>query len=124
MRTATIRTNSERRGIEIFFNGMPSQTARDEIKSLGFKWNHKTKVWYIRNTKKNMDAALNYCEKFNAGKYNGPLYEKREADPERENLIKRAIEFMNREDPEHAEQNIRDARRATNQQLLQILAWA
>lgn len=75
--TATIRKNNERKGIEISFHRVPVQAARDELKAAGFKWNRKTKVWYIRNTKKNMAAALDFIAAYNAGRFTGPLFEKK-----------------------------------------------
>lgn len=78
---ATLKDNHERRGIEISFNTIPAAAARDELKMIGFKWNGKTKVWYIRNTKKNRAAALEFLAAFNENKFSGPTWTAKEKTP-------------------------------------------
>ena len=126
MRVARMQRNAEHKGIEILFDHVPADSARENLKGHGFKWNRKTKVWYIRYTKKNEQTAVEFLTAYNSGSFTGPLYVKREReiDPERQGLIEKAISIMNSQDPENRSENERYAKRATNNQLKQIIAYA
>ena len=77
---ATIQENKKQHGIEILFNSCPAAAARNELKVIGFKWNPKKKAWYIRATKQNRSAALDFIANYNAGKFYGPMFEKKAAE--------------------------------------------
>lgn len=42
--------NEEKNGIELYFDGKPSEEVRTRLKSNGFKWSGKQKMWYAKNT--------------------------------------------------------------------------
>lgn len=78
---ATLKDNHEKHGIEISFNTIPAAAARDELKMIGFRWNSKTRVWYIKNTKKNRAAALEFLAAFNENKFTGSTWTAKEKKP-------------------------------------------
>ena len=55
--TATITLNSELNGIEITFPEKPSQNTLTALKSNGFRWHGKKKVWYAKQTPERMTLA-------------------------------------------------------------------
>lgn len=46
----TVTFNEELNGIEIRFVGIPSEEIRNELKSNGFRWSRKQKMWYAKDT--------------------------------------------------------------------------
>lgn len=52
MKTFTTKTNSKYNGIEIYFEGVPSESVRDILKENGFRWHSVKKCWYAKNTAK------------------------------------------------------------------------
>jgi hypothetical protein len=47
--------NFEKNGIELYFEGKPSENFRNMLKQFGFKWNRNKKCWY---TKRNSDTLI------------------------------------------------------------------
>lgn len=44
-----IRENQELNGIEVVFSEKPSQEVIDILKSQGFRWSFKKRLWYYKN---------------------------------------------------------------------------
>ena len=44
--TYTINTNEAFKSLEIAFDGKPSETVRDALKALRFRWHNVKKIWY------------------------------------------------------------------------------
>lgn len=55
--TATMTLNSALNGIEITFPEKPSQNTLTALKTNGFRWHGKKKVWYAKNTPERMEVA-------------------------------------------------------------------
>ena len=53
----TININEEKNGIELMFNTKPEKAILAELKSAGFRWHGKLKIWYAKQTKKTIDLA-------------------------------------------------------------------
>lgn len=49
--------NNELNGVELYFNGKPSQEIREEMKDNGFRWNGKKVCWYAKQNNKTMVLA-------------------------------------------------------------------
>ena len=49
--------NSELNGVELYFNGKPSQAVREEMKINGFRWNGKKVCWYAKQNNKTIALA-------------------------------------------------------------------
>lgn len=49
--------NNELNGVELYFNGKPSQEVREEMKINGFKWNGKKVCWYAKQNNKTIALA-------------------------------------------------------------------
>lgn len=53
----TVKKNVEKKGIELYFNGKPSQEIRDILKNAGFRWHSQKKCWYAKESEKTLDAT-------------------------------------------------------------------
>lgn len=53
----TLLLNNELNGIEISFDSKPSSDILTTLKSIGFRWHNKKKVWYAKNTEERLEAA-------------------------------------------------------------------
>ena len=49
--------NNELNGVELYFNGKPSQEVREEMKINGFRWNGKKVCWYAKQNNKTIAIA-------------------------------------------------------------------
>lgn len=49
--------NNELNGVELYFNGKPSQEVREEMKINGFRWNGKKVCWYAKQNNKTIALA-------------------------------------------------------------------
>lgn len=56
--TYTITRNAAFNSIEITFDGKPSQTVRDALKALKFRWHGVKKLWYGYSTEEEARAAI------------------------------------------------------------------
>lgn len=45
---ATYRRNLEHHGVQIEFDGIPSEETRQKMKSAGFRWSRYQKIWYAK----------------------------------------------------------------------------
>lgn len=54
----TITKNTEKNGIEIYFDGKPAQEVRDALKAMRFRWHGVKKCWYGRADEPAVVAAL------------------------------------------------------------------
>ena len=43
--------NTEKQGIELYFETIPTAEERNELKANGYKWNNAKKCWYIKKSK-------------------------------------------------------------------------
>lgn len=57
----TYAINTERNGIEITFDGVPSVAIREQLKSAAFRWHRVKKVWYAKNTAERLELAKKLC---------------------------------------------------------------
>lgn len=46
----TFNRNTEKNGLEISFEGIPSDSVRTELKEKGFRWHRANKFWYAKET--------------------------------------------------------------------------
>ena len=60
---ATISINQEHNGIEVIFDGKPSDQVRDRLKKAGYRWHKVKKLWYARQT----EARLKLAEEVSNG---------------------------------------------------------
>jgi hypothetical protein len=68
--------NEEKNGLELKFNGIPSEGTRALLKENGYKWSKYNKVWYIKHS----ETALMFAEGF-VSAYNEPI-ENESIEPE------------------------------------------
>ena len=54
-----VNKNEQMNGIEITFNGIPSEETRNALKEKGFRWSRKQKLWYARFTEEKHQWAQN-----------------------------------------------------------------
>lgn len=55
--TATINRNTEKNGIEIFFDAIPSREIIDGLKAVGYRWHNVKKCWYAKASEETENAA-------------------------------------------------------------------
>ena len=60
----TVRRNIEQNGIEILFPSKPDSSILSELKSNGWRWSMRNKVWY----KKYSDYAMEYANSLSSNK--------------------------------------------------------
>lgn len=48
-------------GIEIYFESIPNESIRQELKNNGFRWHHANKFWYAKETEKRLALAQRLC---------------------------------------------------------------
>lgn len=53
----TVRMNSERNGVEILFNSKPDRSVIDSLKSNGFRWSPRGKLWYAKQSPSRISFA-------------------------------------------------------------------
>lgn len=58
---ATYNLNHEQNGVEIFFDSKPSPTILEDLKSNGWHWNGKKKVWYKKQSAESIAFAKKLC---------------------------------------------------------------
>lgn len=63
--TVELITNEEKNGLELKFNGKPSEETRNLLKENRFKWSRYSKVWYIKNNVTNLNFAEAFVSAFN-----------------------------------------------------------
>ena len=51
-----VEINPEFDGVEVYFPDKPTEEVRTALKSAGYRWHHKKKCWYAKNTEKNLQA--------------------------------------------------------------------
>lgn len=54
----TIRTNTEKNGIEIIFPNKPNAETLNKLKANGWRWSNFNKLWYNKNTPENYEFAI------------------------------------------------------------------
>lgn len=54
--------NEEKNGVEIKFDSKPNAGTLDTLKSNGFKWNPKKKIWYAKQTAERIELAKALAE--------------------------------------------------------------
>ena len=52
-----VNLNHELNGIELSFEVKPETATLDTIKSMGFRWNGKKKIWYAKQTEERLVFA-------------------------------------------------------------------
>lgn len=60
--TVAMQINEELNGIELFFDGKPSEEVRSNLKSNGFRWSGYKKCWYSKQSEKAHKIALSLVE--------------------------------------------------------------
>ena len=61
MLLATMNLNQAKSGIELTFNEKPSDTVRESLKELGFRWSNKLGFWWARQTDARLALAKSLC---------------------------------------------------------------
>ena len=54
----TIKHNTEKNGLEIYFDGKPAEEVREALKGLCFRWHSMKKCWYGRADEAAVVAAI------------------------------------------------------------------
>lgn len=54
----TIKHNTEKNGLEVYFNGKPAEEVREALKGLRFRWHSMKKCWYGRADEAAVVAAI------------------------------------------------------------------
>ena len=54
--------NKEHNGIEIYFDKIPSESIRDEMKSKGWRWHRTKRCWYTYKSDANLKYAQSLCD--------------------------------------------------------------
>jgi hypothetical protein len=62
MESYTIKTNAQYNSTEIIFNGKPSETVRDALKSLRYRWHGVRKLWYGYTDAETVRKAIENAE--------------------------------------------------------------
>jgi len=65
---ATINRNTEKNGIEIFFDTIPSRGIIDSLKAVGYRWHNVKKCWYAKASEETENAARSATEGIEATK--------------------------------------------------------
>jgi Large polyvalent protein associated domain 29 len=60
--TVAMQINEELNGIELFFDGKPSEEVRSNLKSNGFRWSGYKKCWYSKQSETAHKIALSLVE--------------------------------------------------------------
>lgn len=55
------KLNEERNGVEIYFDSIPSDDIRAELKSGGWRWFGAKKCWYTRQSEASISFAKRVC---------------------------------------------------------------
>ena len=53
--------NESLNGVEIYFDSMPDESIRNEMKSINFRWHRAKKCWYAKQNKDTMSLAIRVC---------------------------------------------------------------
>lgn len=61
--TATWCIDKQWDAVHIFFDSIPSEKIRDEMKSLKFKWHKRDKYWFAKQTPERIELAEKICKK-------------------------------------------------------------
>lgn len=68
--SAEYALNPDFNGIEIKFDGKPSQETLDDLKANGFRWHNKKKVWYAKQSPDRLELAQQYATEVEQLSYN------------------------------------------------------
>lgn len=52
-----VTLNDEKNGVEVKFNGKPSEDILSELKGMGFRWSKFQKIWYAKQSEKTISFA-------------------------------------------------------------------
>lgn len=53
----TMKLNDEKNGVELYFNDVPSEEIRTQLKTNGFKWSRFNKCWYAKQNENTLTLA-------------------------------------------------------------------
>ena len=53
--------NNQYNGVEIYFDNVPDECIRNEVKSYGFRWHRNKKCWYAKQNDETMALAKRLC---------------------------------------------------------------
>jgi hypothetical protein len=56
----TVKINTEKNGVEIYFPSKPDETALTKLKSNGWRWSHFNKCWYNTHNEENLKFAESF----------------------------------------------------------------
>lgn len=57
----TFNRNKDKNGLEISFEGIPSDSIRTELKENGFRWHRANKFWYAKETPERLSLVQRLC---------------------------------------------------------------
>lgn len=57
----TFNRNKDKNGLEISFEGIPSDSIRTELKENGFRWHRANKFWYAKETPERLSLVKRLC---------------------------------------------------------------
>lgn len=63
MMNVEVTLNNEKNGIEVRFGGKPEAEVIESLKSYGFRWSSKQKIWYAKQT----DERIQFANSLNGG---------------------------------------------------------
>lgn len=58
---ARYELNDSLNGVEIYFDSMPDESIRNEMKAINFRWHRVKKCWYAKQNADTMDLAKRVC---------------------------------------------------------------
>ena len=58
---ARFELNDDLKGVEIYFDSMPDESIRNEMKAINFRWHRVKKCWYAKQNEDTMALAKKVC---------------------------------------------------------------
>lgn len=65
---ARYKKNNSTNELELYFDSMPAESIRKEIKELGFRWNPGNKFWYAKESEERLALVQKLCGEVSASK--------------------------------------------------------
>ena len=58
---ARYELNDDLNGVEIYFDSMPDESIRNEMKAINYRWHRAKKCWYAKQNEDTMALAKRVC---------------------------------------------------------------
>lgn len=63
---ARYELNDDLNGVEIYFDSMPDESIRNEMKAINYRWHRAKKCWYAKQNEDTMALAKRVCGEIRA----------------------------------------------------------